>query len=308
MLEKREKLGSTKDKNREMQREARVADKRRAITKFVSMKSLKSCPKGQCYEILDAATQKNFKKAAYPCMNQGGYLVTDTQTRLSSWREYLYWMVMTAPSTGAGDLGSLTYHDSKYVSITDIDEVPIAITRLNYNKTAGAVGYIRLADGAIQAEERCNGKYARRLESKAQSTKKETPHTVWANHLRISFPTYIPRIRMRLGKLNLCNTIKFYLDREGFFRVIWYLVRFQTRWSLGDFFNSLLKKMIRAAERTGTGIRQWYCSAFIKLDKEAKRMEPVVNDDTMKQLLLSNKQSASSCLCSHVNIYGLPRS
>ncbi|XP_054086050.1 putative uncharacterized transposon-derived protein F52C9.6 isoform X2 [Zeugodacus cucurbitae] len=90
-----------------------------------------------------------------------------------------------------------------------------------------------------------------------------------------------------------------------------------------DFFNLLLEKIIRAAElnREGTifyksvqllayaddidiigSNNRAVCSAFSRLDKEAKRMGLVVNEDKTKYLLSSNKQSAHSRLGSHVTV------
>ncbi|XP_054091506.1 uncharacterized protein LOC105219282 isoform X2 [Zeugodacus cucurbitae] len=90
-----------------------------------------------------------------------------------------------------------------------------------------------------------------------------------------------------------------------------------------DFFNLMLERIIRAAElnREGTifyksvqllayaddidiigNNTRAVSSAFSRLDKEAKRMGLVVNEDKTKYLLSSNKQSAHSRLGSHVTV------
>ncbi|XP_054089974.1 putative uncharacterized transposon-derived protein F52C9.6 isoform X1 [Zeugodacus cucurbitae] len=90
-----------------------------------------------------------------------------------------------------------------------------------------------------------------------------------------------------------------------------------------DFFNLMLEKMIRAAElnRDGTifyksvqllayaddidiigSNNRAVCSAFSRMDKEAKRMGLEVNEDKTKYLLSSSKQSAHSRLGSHVTV------
>ena len=90
-----------------------------------------------------------------------------------------------------------------------------------------------------------------------------------------------------------------------------------------DFFNLMLESIVRAAElnRSGTifyksvqllayaddidiiGLNnRAVSSAFSKLDKEAKRMGLVVNEDKTKYLLSSNKQSAHSRIGTHVTV------
>ncbi|XP_054084799.1 uncharacterized protein LOC128921370 [Zeugodacus cucurbitae] len=90
-----------------------------------------------------------------------------------------------------------------------------------------------------------------------------------------------------------------------------------------DFFNLMLEKIIRAAElnREGTifyksvqllayaddidiigNNTRAVSSAFSRLDKDAKRMGLVVNEDKTKYLLSSNKQSAHSRLGSQVTV------
>ena len=90
-----------------------------------------------------------------------------------------------------------------------------------------------------------------------------------------------------------------------------------------DFFNLMLEKIIRAAElnRSGTILyksvqllayaddidiigknKGYVCSAFSGLDREAKRMGLVVNEDKTKYLLSAHKQSEHTRLGTHVTV------
>ncbi|XP_054085666.1 LINE-1 retrotransposable element ORF2 protein isoform X1 [Zeugodacus cucurbitae] len=134
----------------------------------------------------------------------------------------------------------------------------------------------------------------------------------------------IPAKLIRLCKLTLSNTKSSVMIGKDLSEPFDTKRGFRQGDSLScDFFNLMLEKIIRAAElnREGTifyksvqllayaddidiigSNNRAVCSAFSRMDKEAKRMGLEVNEDKTKYLLSSNKQSAHSRLGSHVTV------
>ncbi|XP_054089770.1 LINE-1 retrotransposable element ORF2 protein isoform X1 [Zeugodacus cucurbitae] len=134
----------------------------------------------------------------------------------------------------------------------------------------------------------------------------------------------IPAKLIRLCKLTLSNTKSSVMIGKDFSEPFDTKRGFRQGDSLScDFFNLMLEKIIRAAElnREGTifnksvqllayaddidiigSNNRAVCSAFSRMNKEAKRMGLEVNEDKSKYLLSSSKQSAHSRLGSHVTV------